>query len=156
MLRKKTTPKHLEIIWPNLAQRMRDEYMFAVSSVDNAKTAFRAAINSGVGHTLFSPEGSILAIMIWQDDPRGVSTSFAATEGFFTRDYVQPFRDYMDEFQALRHNVGIVSHSFSKHPKVVGWFNSLKFELEKESGVHRVFFRAPRVNINLGSEGHSA
>lgn len=148
MLRKKSTLKHIEIIWPQLAQRLRDEYVFAVSSVDNAKTAFRTAIESGIGHTLFSADGAILAIMIWQDDPRGVSTSFAATEDFFTREYVHPFRDYIDEFQKLRHNAGIVSHSFSEHPKVVGWFKSLKFELENEDGVHRMFFRAPRIDLN--------
>lgn len=146
-VRKKSTAKHIETIWPQLAQRLQDEYAFAGYTLDSAKASFLDEIAKGVGHTLFSEDGSVLAVMVWQDDTRGVATSFAATEAFFSREYVQPFRDYMDEFQKLRHNAGIVSHSFSNHPRIVAWFNSLKFELEREEGVYRVFYRAPRASI---------
>lgn len=124
---------------------MSDEYLLAGFSLQEVRGIFQSFIDMGIGHTLFSADGRPIAVMIWQDDPGGgVATSFAATEDFFASTYLRPFRRYMDDFQALRHNARIVSYSHSTHPDVPGWFRFLKFECIREEGVHRDFVRAPR------------
>lgn len=144
MNRKRSTPKHLETIWSDLAPRMSDEYANVPLALAGAKSHFRSLVDRGVAHTLYSIDGRPIAILTWQDDAGRVATSFAATDEFFTPSYIRPFRRYMDEFQALRHNQPIVCYSHSTHPDVPHWFRFLRFTLESQDGLHRVFVRAPR------------
>lgn len=136
--------RDIDRIWPNIAQRMLDEYRHAgYPNVAQVRGIFRAAFKAGRGVAYSTDDDVPLAVMMWDTEGGMVSTGFAATDEFFSPRYVLPFSRLLRQFQLDRGNPPLISHSFSEHPAVPKWFKTLGFRLSSEDGVHRVFVRDP-------------
>lgn len=134
----------IDRIWPHLAERMLVEYRHAgFPNVAQVKGIFRKAFKAGTGVAYASDDDQLLAVMMWQPEGRMVSTGFAATDMFFSPQYVRPFHRLLRQFQLARGNPTLISHSHSEHPAVAKWFTTLGFRLVREDGLHRDFIRDP-------------
>ncbi len=132
-----------------VAERLVEEFSAALRLFEiDAAEGIREAINLGHALTLMH-KGVSKAILAWREGDQELSTSFWATEDYFStsRAGLRFSQQVIANLQAQAGGKTIISNSLGQDEKLARWFRFLGFQEIPASG-YRQFIRPP--------VGHSA
>lgn len=131
------TAKRAEIdtVLDALGRSSLQELATAQLSSDEARQIVKDAFDSEGGDAILVAE-EIVAILVWQAQDDGFSTSFVSTDGFFAegKKTVRFGIRYTRDLKARLGGVPMFAFSYSTHARTRQWFKLIGYEIERIEG----------------------